>query len=520
MGIREGESLLKQKLLKQRTWFALDIVLVAIICVVLISIKTPEAVKGLSVTGTTYDSADITWTESQDADGYIIYRSVDGADFENIGRTEETEFKDTDLITGKTYSYSVAAYNGIKKRGADESTAVTAEPSLETPELNVSIKKGEIRLKITEVDGATGYEIYRDDEKIADQAELTFIDKEAANDEVHHYTAKAYREQTDPSADDSGIIEKVEKVATVEKAFAASSEDKQKEPEPAETFTAYSAMSEDIKVELVSVGSMKAEITGQDIVFTWEPSDKYSNYKLYQGKDLLTETEETEYTLTDFDPEEDYEMKLVGFTEDGKTKSPETVQTFEIDTEKMSNEEAIDAACEWGVKIADDDSFAYGECPQALHNGCYFCKTNGRKGKGYEKTYICNALVHACFAHGAADPKMLKACKEGHSVGMTEESYTRYGNWKNVSKPSKGSLKKGDVLVANKSIGESNFHHVALYLGDGKILEATRKGWSAESIAVRNLSSMYYDRYDFVMRYTGHGGGEKYTIEDVTEAEA
>ena len=128
--------------------------------------------------------------------------------------------------------------------------------------------------------------------------------------------------------------------------------------------------------------------------------------------------------------------------------------------------------------------------------------------------------MHACFAHGAADPKMLKACKEGHSVGMTEESYTRYGNWKNVSKPSKGSLKKGDVLVANKSIGESNFHHVALYLGDGKILEATRKGWSAESIAVRNLSSMYYDRYDFVMRYTGHGGGEKYTIEDVTEAEA
>ena len=52
---------------------------------------------------------------------------------------------------------------------------------------------------------------------------------------------------------------------------------------------------------------------------------------------------------------------------------------------------------------------------------------------------------------------------------------------------------------------------------DGKILEATRKGWSAESIQVRQLAGMYYDRYDFVMRYTGHGGGEKYTIEETTD---
>jgi hypothetical protein len=34
---------------------------------------------------------------------------------------------------------------------------------------------------------------------------------------------------------------------------------------------------------------------------------------------------------------------------------------------------------------------------------------------------------------------------------------------------------------------------------------------------VRQLAGMYYDRYDFVMRYTGHGGGEKYTIEETTD---
>ena len=495
---------MKRKLFKRNTLFALDAVLIAALIIVFAMNKTPEEVKGLSVAETTYDSAEISWDASENAEGYIVFRSEDGEKFECIGRTEETDYKDTDLVTGKTYSYSVAAYNGIKRRNADNDTAVTAEPSLDVPELKISTKKGEIKLSISEVDGATGYEIYRDDKKIADQTDLTFVDKNADSDQTYHYSAKAYREQ-DNAADAEAGEEK------------APLESGQEEAVTEEPFTAYSAMSKDVKVKLVSAGDMEAEIKGQDIVFTWEPNDKYTSFELYNGEELLTETSDTEYTLSDFDPDKTYEMKLVGYTEDRKTKSPENVQTFEIESEKMSTEEAIDAACDWGVDIAEDDSFTYGECPQALHNGCYFCKTNGRKGKGYEKTYICNALVHACFAHGAGDPEMLKACKKGDSVGMTEQSYTRYGDWKNVNKPAKSSLKRGDVLVANKNIGESDFHHVALYLGDGKILEATRKGWSAESIQVRQLAGMYYDRYDFVMRYTGHGGGEKYTIEETTD---
>lgn len=495
---------MKRKSLKLNIVLILDAVLIAVLFIMLVMTKAPEEVKGLSVSGTTYDSAEITWSASENAEGYIVFRSEDGEKFERIGITEETEYTDTDLVTGKTYSYIVAAYNGIKRRTADKDSAVTAEPALDTPQLKVSTKKGEIKLNITEVEGATGYEIYRNDIKIADQSELSFIDKDADSDETIHYSVKAYRVQASESA-----AEDAEKDALPA--------DETKEPVTEEPFTAYSDMSKDVKAKLVSAGDLEAEIKGQDIVFTWEPSDKYASFKLYKGNDLLTETSGTEYTLTDFDPEEQYKMKLVGFMEDGKTKSPENVQTFKISTETKTNEEAIDAACEWGVNIADDDSFAYGECPRALHNGCYFCKTNGKKGKGYEKTYICNALVHACFAHGAGDPEMLKACKQGDSVGMTEKSYTRYGDWKKVKKPSKSSLKKGDVLVANKSIGGSDFHHVALYLGDGKVLEATRKGWSAESIAVRPLAGMYYDRYDFVMRYTGNGDGVKYTIEEISE---
>ena len=126
------------------------------------------------------------------------------------------------------------------------------------------------------------------------------------------------------------------------------------------------------------------------VVTVEQPESEQTYYEIpvifqNNGEELLTEKSDTEYTLSDFDPDKTYEMKLVGYTEDRKTKSPENVQTFEIGSEKMSTEEAIDAACDWGVDIAEDDSFTYGECPQALHNGCYFCKTNGKKGKGYEK---------------------------------------------------------------------------------------------------------------------------------------
>jgi hypothetical protein len=127
-------------------------------------------------------------------------------------------------------------------------------------------------------------------------------------------------------------------------------------------------------------------------------------------------------------------------------------------------------------------------------------------GHSYEKTYCCNPFVHACYAHGAGDPAMLKACRDGHGIAMTTKSFTRYGHWKNVGKVSKGNLRKGDVLVRS--------NHVMMYIGDGQIVHASGGGWDAGSIRVTNLGGR---KYSFVMRYTGNGRGTKYVIKEVDD---
>lgn len=173
-----------------------------------------------------------------------------------------------------------------------------------------------------------------------------------------------------------------------------------------------------------------------------------------------------------------------------------------VTSRKSTCKEQIDGAVAWAVKIANDNSFTYGSGQGAHHFGCYFCGTNyGPKkymkpSKKYKKTYCCNPFISAAYAHGAKHPKMLAACRKASGIDMTKKSYYRFGCWKCVGKPAYKKLKKGDVLVKSS--------HVAMYVGGGKLVEASGGNWSASSIAVRKMSNSRYHGFSFVMRYTGY----------------
>lgn len=182
-------------------------------------------------------------------------------------------------------------------------------------------------------------------------------------------------------------------------------------------------------------------------------------------------------------------------------------------TLKKSNAEVINDAVAWGIWIAGDNSFHYGytnksKTINAHHNGCYFCNTNtdkgGRSKKGivdYKKTYCCNPFVHACWAHGGCVPKALEICQKGSSWGFSKGGgYDKSSLFANLGHPAKSKLKKGDVLCRDT--------HVALYIGNGKIVEAgsgddNKKGstkWN-NSIRVRTLTDDNYKKFPRVHRF-------------------
>ena len=188
---------------------------------------------------------------------------------------------------------------------------------------------------------------------------------------------------------------------------------------------------------------------------------------------------------------------------------------------KKSTEEVIEDAIRWCFWIAYDNAFHYGYTnkhgssdskdwnPNAHHNGCYFCGTNvdhgGRSKKGivdFEHTYCCNPAVTAAYAHGGCDQAALKKCRSGSSY--VEKSFKSSKNWKPLGKPKFSSLKKGEVLYWEKK----NSCHYAIYLGNGKLFEASggddnkrgSKKWN-NSIHIRDIDS--WGSFTGAFRYIG-----------------
>lgn len=169
------------------------------------------------------------------------------------------------------------------------------------------------------------------------------------------------------------------------------------------------------------------------------------------------------------------------------------------------------AAVNWATKVANDNTFTYGARPATAKVGCYYCGTNKKnKPKGYEKTYVCMTFVHAAFAHGAKDPKMLADCKGGkYTLSLTDWNFSHYDCWEKIGlckDLTVNDLLPGDVIIWWADDDYSG--HASIYAGNGNIVDAGKVGWSADSIAVRSGSAAKYlktganhSSRSYVMRY-------------------
>ena len=165
-------------------------------------------------------------------------------------------------------------------------------------------------------------------------------------------------------------------------------------------------------------------------------------------------------------------------------------------------------ACKWAIWIAGWNIFHYGHGQHAHHNGCYFCGTQRLKQNhgivDPDFTYCCNPFVGAAYAHGGGDAEAYKKCNNCSSLdfGTGSGSYEKSKNYDNLGHPAKSKLQAGDVLC--------NDHHVALYVGNGKVAEASggddnvrnSKAWN-NSIHVVDLTDSKYKSFPRVYRYNG-----------------
>lgn len=175
-----------------------------------------------------------------------------------------------------------------------------------------------------------------------------------------------------------------------------------------------------------------------------------------------------------------------------------------------TNAEVIADTIKWAKWIAADNRFHYGHGADAHHNGCYFCNTQpaSKKKSGiidWQFTYCCNPFVGAAWAHGGCVPKAIQLCSKGSSWDFNKGSgYDASSLFTKLGKPVESKLKAGDVLC--------NGSHVALYIGNGKIAEASSgddnkrnsKGWN-NSIHITNL---YYKNFDRVYRFNSSVNAE------------
>lgn len=160
-------------------------------------------------------SVTLFWEQTDDAEGYEIYRKTEVTDFEKIeeiGVDEEPVYSDLTVFNGETYTYAVVAVKG-NLRSAYEKTYDIKFISLDTPELvNAQMTRNGISVKWNTVENADGYTLYRKTEdteweEIADfkGKVKSFEDTTCKSGEIYSYTVKAYNGEIESGCDYDGV---------------------------------------------------------------------------------------------------------------------------------------------------------------------------------------------------------------------------------------------------------------------------------------------------------------------------
>lgn len=222
-------------------------------------------------------------------------------------------------------------------------------------------------------------------------------------------------------------------------------------------------------------GSKGNEVANLQKFLNW-----YGNFKLAVDKDFGSKTDSA---LRVF-------QKTEGITVDGiygkgsQTKAKAYAPPSSGVTKPITQSTQAQKAVAWGKDIANSGKYSYKKWndKDKKTKQCPICHKLSGKYKGWN----CIGFVSACWYHGAGNKNVTCSCSgigtDSFFTKVTESSWAKRNGkgWKMITNGgSKGGsdistskLMAGDVLICYD--GNGKFKHIALYAGNGYILESTK----------------------------------------------
>jgi chitodextrinase len=173
----------------------------------------PSVPTGLGASNLTTTAVTVVWNTSTDdvgVTGYNVYR-----DGNFLGTATADHYNDSGLTTGRTYSYTVSAYDAVPNYSV-QSAALSVTPALDTTPPSVPtglVATGATSSSITldwvastDADSdCTGYNVYRDGTQVGTSATTGYTDTGLTAGTSHSYTVAAYDNLNNTSAQCSAV---------------------------------------------------------------------------------------------------------------------------------------------------------------------------------------------------------------------------------------------------------------------------------------------------------------------------
>lgn len=387
----------------------------------------PSKTTNLQIVQADKTSINLSWEKAPGADGYYIYRSVDGGQsfalLSEISESNVLNYQDADIQANAIYVYYIKSYVKVDDYAfcAKASDTVKQYTPLSTPVL-VSAKNvayNSICIQWHSVSGAANYQIYRsltaDGEytKIAEakSADTTYTDMTCDCGSSYFYYIKAGQ-----TMEDAQVV------------YGEASEVKSAKTTP----------------NKVGINGITSDYT--KVTLNWKQSQGAHGYEIYRSTG-----NSSEYKLIKTIEQAD----ILSWSESGLEK--EQAYTYKIRPYCVLNGETITGS--YSGKYEKDVYVNYDYSQKTDGDVNVLTQYVGQTyvyGGTTLKGWDCSGFTQWAFAK-----------HYGISLGRTASEQA--GGGKSVSKNDRSSWKPGDLLFYKEN---GKISHVAIYLGNGQMIHA------------------------------------------------